>query len=212
MNLLLVTAHPDTGSFNFAMRERAQTVARRLGLGLQHSDLYQQGFSPVPGRADFRAFPEAQLLQLGSAQREAARHGGFAADIAAEQDKLRWADAVLLQFPLWWSGYPAMLKGWIERVLSLGFAYGPDPTLEPRALIMALTTGGAADAEDARATEAHVRSQLAQPVFGYMGWGAPRLHLVHGPARLSEAERVQALQHYEQWLEAELQTLRASAR
>mgnify|MGYP000287595773 CR=1 FL=1 len=53
---------------------------------------------------------------------------------------------------------------------------------------------------------------LAQPVFGYMGWGAPRLHLVHGPARMSESERMQALQHYEQWLETELQTLRASAR
>lgn len=212
MNLLLVTAHPDTGSFNFAMRDRAQTLVRRLGLGLQHSDLYQQGFYPVPGRADFQRYPEDQLLQLGAAQREAERHGGFAADIAAEQDKLRWADTVLLQFPLWWSSYPAVLKGWIERVLSLGFAYGPHPSLEPRALIMALSTGGDADADDARATEAHVRSQLAQPVFGYMGWGAPRLHMVHGPARMSAAERVRALQHYEEWLEAELQALCASAR
>lgn len=42
----------------------------------------------------------------------------------AEQDKLRRADAVLLQFPLWWFTMPAILKGWIDRVYAHGFAYG----------------------------------------------------------------------------------------
>ena len=44
-------------------------------------------------------------------------------DIAREQDKLRWADTVILQFPLWWFSMPAILKGWIERVYAYGFAY-----------------------------------------------------------------------------------------
>ena len=43
---------------------------------------------------------------------------------AAEQDKLRWADALILQFPLWWFTMPAILKGWVERVYAYGFAYG----------------------------------------------------------------------------------------
>lgn len=204
MKLHLITAHPEPLSFNFAMRERALQLSAELGLELRLSDLYQEQFSPLPGRADFRAFPPQQALQLGPAQRQAAAHGGFAADIEAEQDKLRWADALLLQFPLWWSSYPAMLKGWIERVLSQGFAYGPGRTLAPRRLFMAVTTGGAADAQDALDCEAHVQS-LAKPVFGYMGWEAPRLHLVHGPARLEAAEREQALQAYGRWLRAELQ-------
>ena len=37
---------------------------------------------------------------------------------------MRWADAVLLQFPLWWFSMPAILKGWVERVYAYGFAYG----------------------------------------------------------------------------------------
>jgi NAD(P)H dehydrogenase (quinone) len=45
-------------------------------------------------------------------------------DIAREQDKLRWADTVILQFPLWWYSMPAILKGWVERVYAYGFAYG----------------------------------------------------------------------------------------
>ena len=45
-------------------------------------------------------------------------------DIAREQEKLLWADAVILQFPLWWYAMPAILKGWVDRVYAYGFAYG----------------------------------------------------------------------------------------
>ncbi len=51
-------------------------------------------------------------------------NGRQSADIEREQQKLRWADAVLLQFPLWWFSMPAILKGWVERVYAYGFAYG----------------------------------------------------------------------------------------
>jgi NAD(P)H dehydrogenase (quinone) len=45
-------------------------------------------------------------------------------DILAEQEKLEWADAVVVQFPLWWYGMPAILKGWFDRVFVKGFGYG----------------------------------------------------------------------------------------
>lgn len=45
-------------------------------------------------------------------------------DVKVEQEKLLWADAVILQFPLWWFTMPAILKGWIDRVYSYGFTYG----------------------------------------------------------------------------------------
>jgi NAD(P)H dehydrogenase (quinone) len=44
--------------------------------------------------------------------------------VAREQEKLLWADAVILQFPLWWYSMPAILKGWVDRVYAYGFAYG----------------------------------------------------------------------------------------
>lgn len=50
--------------------------------------------------------------------------GTQSADIAAEQEKLLWADTVIFQFPLWWFSMPAIMKGWIDRVYAWGFAYG----------------------------------------------------------------------------------------
>ncbi|OHX12326.1 hypothetical protein BI347_01500 [Chromobacterium sphagni] len=50
--------------------------------------------------------------------------GAQAADVAEEQRKLLAADAVILLFPLWWYGIPAILKGWFERVYAYGFGYG----------------------------------------------------------------------------------------
>src|SRR3546814_19564364 len=52
------------------------------------------------------------------------RNGRQSRDIALEQEKLLWADALILQFPLWWFSMPAILKGWLERVYASGFAYG----------------------------------------------------------------------------------------
>src|SRR3546814_4781852 len=51
-------------------------------------------------------------------------NGRQSRDIALEQEKLLWADALILQFPLWWFSMPAILKGWVERVYAYGFAYG----------------------------------------------------------------------------------------
>jgi NAD(P)H dehydrogenase (quinone) len=56
--------------------------------------------------------------------KSAFENGRQSKDIAFEQDKLRWADAVILQFPLWWFSMPAILKGWVDRVYAYGFAYG----------------------------------------------------------------------------------------
>ncbi|MFI6846733.1 NAD(P)H-dependent oxidoreductase [Kitasatospora sp. NPDC050467] len=45
--------------------------------------------------------------------------------MAAEQEKVLWSDAVVLQFPMWWFSAPAIMKGWIDRVFTAGFGYGP---------------------------------------------------------------------------------------
>ena len=50
--------------------------------------------------------------------------GSLHADIRAEQEKLRWADTLVVQFPLWWFGMPAILKGWFDRLFVQGFAQG----------------------------------------------------------------------------------------
>ena len=84
--------------------------------------------------------------------------GTQTADVAAEQDKLRRADLVILQFPLWWFSMPAIMKGWVERVYAYGFAYGVGEHSEQRwgerygegvfagkRAMLVVTTGGWAD-------------------------------------------------------------------
>jgi NAD(P)H dehydrogenase (quinone) len=61
--------------------------------------------------------------QYSIAQQAAFEQHAMQADIVAEQDKLRWCDLLLIQFPLWWFSVPAILKGWFDRVFTKGFAY-----------------------------------------------------------------------------------------
>ncbi|SDS96034.1 NAD(P)H-dependent oxidoreductase [Microlunatus soli] len=95
---LWVLAHPERDSLNAALRDAGVAALRSQGWQVTESDLYAMGWEPT-------------LVRPGGA------------DVAAEQAKLLVADLVVLQFPLWWYGQPAILKGWIDRVFESGFGY-----------------------------------------------------------------------------------------
>ena len=109
----------------------------------------------------------------------------------------------LLQFPIWWGSYPAILKGWIDRVLSYGFAYGRYRTLPPKAAMYSVTTGGAAN--EAEAVEYRERVDgLAEDVFGYLGWQVLPPSICHGPANAGAQARQQMLDDFENHLRKQL--------
>jgi NAD(P)H dehydrogenase (quinone) len=120
-----VLAHPRSTSFNARLfRDGVAELSRTRSVAT--SDLYAQGFDPV--------FPDSELdVTLGRASGRAGGEYGrvpFPDDVIEEQRKLAAAELLVLQFPLWWYGPPAILKGWIDRVLTNGFAYGDmDPEL-----------------------------------------------------------------------------------
>src|SRR5690606_697581 len=70
------------------------------------------------------ALPARSRLKVPGASKDAFVADGLTADVAMEIEKLRWADTLILQFPLWWFSMPAILKGWVDRVFAYGFAYG----------------------------------------------------------------------------------------
>lgn len=80
-------------------------------------------FNPIVTAGDF-ALAEGERLIVGHAAEEALDRGALAPDIIAEHEKLSWADTLIVQFPLWWYGMPAILKGWFDRVFVRGFAFG----------------------------------------------------------------------------------------
>jgi NAD(P)H dehydrogenase (quinone) len=135
MKVLVVYAHPSPTSFNHAVLESFTKGLRSKGHAVEILDLHAQGFNPVLTAGD--------LASLQS--------GEVPAGIKAEQERVSRAEGLAFVYPLWWSSMPAILKGWIDRVFSMGFAYdfgaeGPIGLLKHRKVLL-LTTCGADQAQ-----------------------------------------------------------------
>lgn len=155
MNVFLVHAHPEPKSLNGALKDLAVETLSGLGHAVQVSDLYAMGWKAVADGDDFPDRENPHRLVYARESKHAYLRGSQRDDVAAEQRKLLWADAVILQFPLWWFSMPAILKGWFERVYAYGFAYGVGPhggerwgdrygdgTLRGRRALVSVTIGG----------------------------------------------------------------------
>lgn len=145
MNILIVFAHPEAKSFNGALKEKAIAVLEGNGHVIKTSDLYEMKFKAVADKNDFLELSNPDHFSLTREQSNAFKHKKFAEDIVAEQAKVSWAELIILQFPFWWSGPPAILKGWFDRVLAAGYAYGPglydQGNLKGKRALLSITTG-----------------------------------------------------------------------
>lgn len=124
MNVLIVYAHPEPRSLNGALKDFSVEHLRRADHDVIVSDLYAMRWKAAIDGEDFLNRDPDRPLRVEAASKSAYEAGAQAADIAEEQRKLRWADALILQFPLWWFSMPAILKGWVDRVYACGLAYG----------------------------------------------------------------------------------------
>ncbi|HIW90429.1 MAG TPA: NAD(P)H-dependent oxidoreductase [Candidatus Corynebacterium avicola] len=127
--VLWVSAHPEPRSLNGQLRRDGIDHLRRADYHVVESDLYAMGFDPVirPPEAAPEGSGRAQVFHVSDDTRRAYIDGTQSPEIAIEQEKIRRADAVVIQFPLWWYSMPAILKGWFDRVFVSGFAFGTDP-------------------------------------------------------------------------------------
>lgn len=124
MKILVVYAHPVPESLNASLRDAMVRRFEGNGHAVQLSDLYAMGWKAALDADDFPDREPGTTVDLMRDSRRAFEQGLQLPDVAAEQEKLRQADAIVFQFPLWWFSMPAILKGWVERVYANGFAYG----------------------------------------------------------------------------------------
>lgn len=124
MNILIVYAHPEPQSLNGALNRFAARHLKAAGHQVDVSDLYAMGWKATLASDDFVDHVPGSRFDASLASGEALAAGRQAEDVANEQAKLMWADALILQFPLWWFTMPAILKGWVDRVYAYGLAYG----------------------------------------------------------------------------------------
>lgn len=124
MNILLVHAHPESNSLNGALKDFTVQRLESAGHSVQVSDLYAMQWKSTIDAEDTTQRVSETRFDAVLESKHAYEKGYQSEDIVREQEKLLWADAVILQFPLWWYSMPAILKGWVERVYAFGFAYG----------------------------------------------------------------------------------------
>lgn len=107
MRVLVVFCHPTRSSLIGAALERGVAALEAGPHEVRVCDLYADGFQPVMSADERRAHTAPQI----------------AADLQSYADDLVWAEALVLMYPTWWSGQPAMLKGWIDRLWVGGVAW-----------------------------------------------------------------------------------------
>jgi len=175
--VLIVNAHPEPRSFNAALRDVAVEVLEARGHVVWVSDLYAMGFKAVLDSADFPGEADDAPLNVSMAQRKALTQNTLAPDVADELRRLLAADLLLLLFPLWWFGLPAMLKGWIDRVFVSGAVYGRTAVFEQGRLcgkraLVAVSTGAPQQAFGPQALNgdmADILMPLHRGVLGFTG-------------------------------------------
>ncbi len=121
MNILIVHAHPEPLSFTTSLKTTAQQTFKKLGHQVEISDLYAMQFNPVASKEDFLELNQPDYFNYALEQRNATKQQLLATDIQAEIDKVNRADLVILNFPLYWTSVPAILKAGLIVYLSLDF-------------------------------------------------------------------------------------------
>lgn len=110
MKNLIIYAHPNSGSLNHFFKQTILETLQKSGEEVEVRDLYEINFNPVLSLNDMNG----------------QRMGKVASEIHTEQDFITWADRIIFVYPIWWTGMPAIMKGYIDRVFSYGFAYRYD--------------------------------------------------------------------------------------
>ncbi|XP_047666526.1 NAD(P)H dehydrogenase [quinone] 1 isoform X2 [Tachysurus fulvidraco] len=146
--VLIVYAHQSPKSFNCAVKDAAVKAFADQGCKVLVSDLYAMNFRAVATADDVKGnLKTPEHFRYNEETALAWKEGRLSDDIVEEQRKVQQADLVIFQFPLYWFNVPAIMKGWIDRVLTQGFAYSlqnlyDNGFFKNKKAILSFTTGG----------------------------------------------------------------------
>ena len=196
MNVLIVHSHPEPRSFCSALMHTARDELSALGHTVTVADLYAEGFDPVLSAADFTDRLDPAFLRPMQEQDHAVAGGTLREDVARQVERLRAADLVVLTASMWWFSVPAMLKGWFDRVLVKGYAYGPVPSWsgplgDKRALLVMTSSysDGAFRAEGSIGDIATVLRPVTYGTLAYCGMQVLEPFIAYGADEVGDDTR-----------------------
>jgi NAD(P)H dehydrogenase (quinone) len=196
VNVLIVHSHPEPRSFCSALMRAARDELAALGHAVTVTDLYAEGFDPVLSAADFTDRLDPAFLRPMEEQEHAVAGGTLREDVAHQVGRLREADLVVLTASMWWFSVPAMLKGWFDRVLVKGYAYGPVPSWsgplgDKRALLVMTSSysDGAIRAEGSIGDIATVLRPVTYGTLAYCGMQVLEPFIAYGADEVGDDTR-----------------------
>lgn len=187
MNHLIICAHPNSQSFNKAIVERIVKVSQKTATATVVRDLYTLNFNPV----------------LSWEELQAAGQGITPSEIQYEQQAITQADLITLVYPLWWMGFPAILKGYLDRVLSHGFAYKTEGDvsvglLHNKKMQQFITIGSNVELYQKLGFDKSLNDCLINGLFNYCGIFDIQYHLFGDIHLIDEQARAAMLEQAEQ--------------
>jgi NAD(P)H dehydrogenase (quinone) len=208
MRVFIVHAHHEPTSFGGALTREALSALPPVGHEVSVSDLHAMGFDPVSDRRNFTSVKDPTRLKQQAEEEFASTHHSFVPELQAEMDKVALCDALILQFPLWWLGMPAILKGWVDRVFAIGRAYGGGRYFERgffrgKRAMCSVTVGGTADAYSNSGVYGPIAATLFpihHGILSFVGFAVVEPFVVYAPARMTAIERTATLRRYRQRL------------
>ena len=191
MRVLMVRAHPVRESLLQAAGDRAAHAITRAGHELRQLDLYADGFEPTVSEEEWRAHDSAAALSSS----------------LQYADSLHWAEHLVLVYPTWFGGFPAMLKGWLDRVWVRGVAHGATAgswctrsRLRHITQLTVVTTHGGSKFMNALGGEPG-RRMVRRRIRSLCSWSCrPQWVALYGTDRCTPAKRVEFLDTVERRL------------
>lgn len=187
MKAHVVLAHPETRSFNGHLARISRTELADAGYDHSFSDLYAMNFDPCESAGHYRVRKDAETFHPQTEQCFNAANRTTPADVDAEVERLLGCDLLLLHFPLWWFGPPAILKGWMDRVFLYGRVYRSTMRYDAgicagKRVIACVTTGAGADscAYDGKEGDTRLHLWPVMYAFRYLGFEVLEPEILHG--------------------------------
>lgn len=210
MKFHIVYAHHEPGSFTATLKNVTASVLIGAGHQVTETDLYGLGWQPTAGKIDFTTSSSGTTNYQTEQKKSVLNNWSLSPDITGEFARLKEADNVIFHFPVWWSGVPAILKGWFDRVLVMGAAWDEHGQVYDKGLLrgkqaLVVTTTG--ELQSAYSNEGIFKASLndmLRPVLhgtlAFCGLDVLQPHVIYGVNLLDDAQRAAAIESYQAFI------------